>query len=476
MTQASPSAALRAIGSRGPSMRECGVPDFGSSSGDAASRRRESARQADLRRNDHVPRGLRIAAAWSWRLIVLGALIYLATRVISEVSEVIIPVVIALLLTAVLKPIVDVLDRHHVPRALAVAVALFIAILAISALVLLVIWQIQTNFDDLSNGISQGIDKIKNWLDDTFNISSTQLNSSLDQVQNWISDNRERITEGAVSTAATLTHIVTGLLIVLFSTIFFLKDGRAIWLWLVRVLVPRDYEDVADEAGLRAWHTLGGYVRATVAVAALDAIFIGLGVYFTGVPLAIPIGVLVFLFSFVPLFGATISGLIAVLIALVFNGPISAVIVLAVVLGVQQIEGHVLQPVLMSRAVKVHPLAVVIGITTGVTVAGIIGALVAVPLIAMANTVGTFLAHQNPHEEAAAQVEQEGGESGKPDPDATAEISKDADADPSPVPDPADPDADADADADPDADAADGGAPGGGAAGAEDAGSGPSRG
>jgi predicted PurR-regulated permease PerM len=370
--------------------------------------RNDQRRQRDLARNDHVPYGIRVVAAWSWRLIVVAGLIYLFIKVIGTLAEVLIPVIIALLLSAVLKPLVDFFDRHHLPRALAVALALLIALAAMTGLVLLVVWQVQTNFDNLSDGITQGIDKIRTWLNDSFGISNTQLDSSLTTLQKWVSSNSDKITQGAVSTAATLTHVVTGLLIVLFSTIFFLKDGRVIWLWVVRVLVPREYEEIADQAGLRAWATLGGYVRATVLVAALDAIFIGLGVYLTGVPLAIPIGVLVFLFSFVPLFGATASGLIAVLIALVFNGPVQAVIVLAVVLGVQQIEGHVLQPVLMSRAVKVHPLAVVIGITTGVTVAGIIGALVAVPLIAMINTVGTFLAHHDPIVEARLEADVEG--------------------------------------------------------------------
>jgi len=424
-------------------MRECGVPEIPApdvgrradttgpdGSGrirQPAAARRESARQADLRRNDYVPRGVRVTAAWSWRLIVIAALIYLLTAVIGHLRDVVVPLAIALLLSAVLKPIVDFLSRHGIPRAWAVAAALLTAVAAIGGLVWLVVWQVQTNFNSLSDGLTQGIDKVRNWLDDTFNVSSTQLNSALDALQSWIKNNTDKITEGAVSTATTITHLVTGFLVVLFATIFFLKDGRLIWLWVLRVAVPRDYEGIADEAGLRAWATLGGYVRATVLVAAIDAIFIGFGVWIVGVPLAIPIGVVVFLFSFVPLFGATLSGLIAVLIALVFNGPVQAIVVLAIVLGVQQLEGHVLQPVLMSRAVKVHPLAVVVGITTGVALAGIIGALLAVPIIAMANTVGSFLAHHNPEDEALAQVEREGGPSGTPDPAWTEAMNAESD-------------------------------------------------
>ncbi len=361
----------------------------------------------DMRLNDHVPLGIRVAASWAWRLIVIAALIYLVTRVIGGITEVVIPVAIALLITAGLKPIVDFLDRNVMPRSLAAAVALLLGVAAIGGLITVVVWQIQTNIGELSRGVNAGLNQVRDRLRDDFGVSSTQLDNALETAQNYIRENTDKITEGAVSTATTLIHVVTGLLVVLFSTFFFLKDGRYIWLWVIRVLVPKLYEDVADEAGVRAWGTLGGYVRATVLVAAIDAIFIGFGVWAVGVPLAIPIGVLVFLFSFVPLFGATLSGLIAVLIALVFEGPIAAIIVLAVVLGVQQIEGHILQPFIMSRSVSVHPLAVVIGITSGVAVAGIIGALLAVPLIAMANTVGTFLTNQDPGEAAKLEAEME---------------------------------------------------------------------
>jgi predicted PurR-regulated permease PerM len=386
---------------------------------------------ADMRLNDHVPLGIRVAASWSWRLIVIGALIYFLTKVIGGIAEVVIPVLIALLITAGLKPIVDLLERHRLPRALSAAAALLLGIAAIGGLVTLVVWQIQTNIDDLSQGISDGLDKVRNTLRDNFGVSSNQLDNALTTAQNYIRDNTDKITQGAVSTATTLARVVTGLLVVLFSTFFFLKDGRYIWLWTVRVLVPKLYEGVTDEAGVRAWGTLGSYVRATVLVAAIDAICISFGVYLVGVPLAIPIGVLVFLFSFVPLFGATLSGLIAVLIALVFQGPIAAVIVLGIVLGVQQLEGHVLQPVIMSRSVSVHPLAVVIGITTGITVAGIIGALVAVPLIAMANTVGTYLANQDPGEASKleAEMEDEGAPIGSADKEAVDRLAPNTEVD-----------------------------------------------
>ena len=168
------------------------------------------------------------------------------------------------------------------------------------------------------------------------------------------------------------------------------KDGRQIWSWVVR-LFPKDTRARADGAGLRAWHTLISYVRATLAVAFVDAVGIGVGAAVLGVPLALPLGVLVFLGSFVPIVGATVTGLVAVLVALVAKGPVTALLLLGVVLLVQQVEGHVLQPLLLGRAVKVHPLAVVLAIATGVLLAGIVGALVAVPIVAVANTVASYL-------------------------------------------------------------------------------------
>ena len=168
--------------------------------------------------------------------------------------------------------------------------------------------------------------------------------------------------------------MLTGLLIAMFATFFMVKDGRQIWSWVVG-LFPRDTRARADGAGLRAWHTLISYVRATLAVALVDAIGIGVGAAVLGVPLALPLGVLVFLGSFVPIVGATVTGLVAVLVALVAKGPVTALLLLGVVLVVQQVEGHVLQPLLLGRAVKVHPLAVVLAIATGVLLAGIVGAL-----------------------------------------------------------------------------------------------------
>jgi len=189
----------------------------------------------------------------------------------------------------------------------------------------------------------------------------------------------------------TIGHLIAGAFIVLFATIFFIYDGRAIWLWLVRLL-PHAARERTDGAGMRAWLVLSSYTRATVLVALVDAIGIGVVAAILRLPLVVPIAVLVFLSSFVPIIGATLSGAVAVAVALVTNGLLSAVLMLVGVLGVQQLESHVLQPFLMGRMVRVHPLAVVLVVAVGSFAVGIVGALLAVPAAAVANAVVGYLA------------------------------------------------------------------------------------
>ena len=189
-------------------------------------------------------------------------------------------------------------------------------------------------------------------------------------------------------------EVITGFFLALFTLFFFLKDGRSIWLWLVG-LFPGDSRAYIDEAARRAWRTHVSYVRATAAVALIDAIGIGIGLAVLGVPLVIPLAALVFLGAFIPILGSFLAGSVAVLVALVSKGPITALIALAVVILVMQVEGHILQPLLLGRAVRVHPLAVVLSIAAGLLIGGIFGALIAVPIVACANVAGTYLSRRH---------------------------------------------------------------------------------
>jgi predicted PurR-regulated permease PerM len=339
-----------------------------------------------------VPHALRIAAAWSWRLIVIGVVAWALLKIVGTVRIVIIPLAIALLLSALLAPAVGWLLRARLPRSLATAVVLVGGLAAVIGTLTLVVNEFIQGVPELSEKSSQGVRQIQNWLKTgPLHVSDTQLDRYIDEAQGWVNDNTERFTSGALSTAATLAEVLTGTLLVLFATFFFLRDGSRIWRFLVRLL-PVAARWKVDDAGRASWHTLVAYVRATVLVAFIDAVGIGIFLVIFDVPFAFPLAALVFLGAFIPIVGAALSGVVAVLVALVDSGPVTALIILGAVIGVQQVEGHILQPLIMGRAVAIHPLAVIIGIAAGVVLAGITGALVSVPLIAVLNTAVRRLA------------------------------------------------------------------------------------
>ncbi|MGC4854899.1 AI-2E family transporter [Micromonospora sp. DT4] len=339
-----------------------------------------------------VPHGLRIAAAWCWRLIVIGVVAWALLRIVGTVRIVIIPLAIAMLLSALLAPAVGWLLRARLPRSLATAVVLVGGLAAVIGTLTLVVNEFIQGVPELSEKSSQGVRQIQNWLKTgPLHLSDTQLDRYIDEAQGWINDNTSKFTSGALSTAATLAEVLTGTLLVLFATFFFLRDGNKIWRFVVRLL-PVAARWKVDDAGRAAWQTLVAYVRATVLVAFIDAVGIGIFLVIFDVPFAFPLAALVFLGAFIPIVGAALSGGVAVLVALVDSGPVTALIILGAVIGVQQVEGHVLQPLIMGRAVAIHPLAVIIGIAAGVVLAGITGALVSVPLIAVLNTAVRRLA------------------------------------------------------------------------------------
>jgi predicted PurR-regulated permease PerM len=335
-----------------------------------------------------VPHGLRIAAAWAWRLLVLGVLGFYLIKLISNLRIVVIPLAIALLLSALLAPAVSLLLRVGVPRSLATAVVLVGGLAAVVGTVTAVVNEFINGLPDLSQNVSAGIRQIQDWLKTgPMNLSDDQLDQAVQAAEDWLNENATSLTNTTISTATTLFEVLTGTLLVLFSMFFFLRDGRRIWRFVVRLLPAEARWRVAD-AGSASWSTLVAYVRATVLVAFIDAVGIGLALVVLKVPFAFPLAALVFLGAFVPIVGATLSGTVAVLIALVDEdgGLVKALLVLAAVIAVQQLEGHVLQPLIMGKAVAIHPLAVIVAIAAGVVLAGIVGALVAVPLVAVLNT------------------------------------------------------------------------------------------
>ncbi|WP_018790869.1 AI-2E family transporter [Salinispora arenicola] len=339
-----------------------------------------------------VPHALRVGAAWSWRLLAIGIVAWALLKIVGQIRIVIIPLAIALLLSALLAPAVGWLFRARFPRSLATAVVLVGGLAAVVGTLTLVVNEFIQGVPELSEKSSQGVRQIQDWLrTGPLHLDDRQLDNYINEAEKWINDNTAGLTSGALSTAATLAEVLTGTILVLFATFFFLRDGGRIWRFLVRLL-PVNARWKVDDAGRASWQTLGAYVRATVLVAFIDALGIGIFLVIFEIPFAFPLAALVFLASFIPIVGATLSGGVAVLVALVDSGPITALIILGVVIGVQQLEGHVLQPLIMGRAVAIHPLAVIVGIAAGVVLAGVTGALIAVPLIAVLNTAVRRLA------------------------------------------------------------------------------------
>ncbi|MFF3918273.1 AI-2E family transporter [Streptomyces sp. NPDC001852] len=338
-----------------------------------------------------VPWGVRVAAEAGWRLLVLAGTVWVLMKVISAVQLVVFAFVIALLVTALLQPTVARLTRRGVPRGPATALTAISGFVVIGLMAWFVTWQVMENIDTLSSQIQSGIDDLRNWLlKSPFHVTDKQINQIAKNLREAIGANTDQITSAGLEGVQVIVDFLTGLLLVFFSTLFLLYDGRRIWEWFLK-LVPAAARPAIAGAGPRAWRTLTAYVRGTVLVALIDAIFIGIGIYFLNVPMAVPLAVFIFLFSFIPLVGAVASGALAVIVALVTQGVFTAVMTLVVVLAVQQIEGHVLQPFILGRAVRVHPLAVVLTVAAGGMVAGIGGAVVAVPLVAVTNTVVGYL-------------------------------------------------------------------------------------
>ncbi len=340
----------------------------------------------------HLPYGIVVAAAWSWRLVVIIGAIFLGTQALATVSAVVIPFAVALLLAVLLMPMVRFLvTRVRLPRALSALFAVLFLIVFVSGITGLAGQQLTTGTTDLGASLQQGVNQVTDWLKTgPFQLTGAQLESYLQQAQDSLSQNSDALTSGVLTAGSTAAHFLVGLVICLIATFFYLAQGEKMWRFLVRML-PRAAQEPTYQASRRGWVSLGGYARTQVLVAGIDAIGIGLGAFFLGLPFVIPMTLIVFIASFVPIVGAFVSGAVVILVALVFKGWVAALIMLGIVLLVQQVESHVLQPFLMGKAVSLHPLVVIAAVAIGSFLLGIVGALFAVPFVAVANTVVRYL-------------------------------------------------------------------------------------
>lgn len=350
---------------------------------------------------DSVDPFVRKAAAWAWRLLIILAAIVALLWLLGRLKVIVVPVALAVILTALLLPAVDWLDRRGAPRAGAVALVLLSSLTVFGGIMTFVVSQFVSGLPDLTEQVTRSIDNATRWLiEGPAHLSREQIDKAGDAAVTALRNNQEKLTTGALSTAATLTEIVTGALLTLFTLIFLLYGGRHIYAYLTRI-VPAHTRMRVQDAGRAGFGSLIGYVRATFLVALVDAIGIGTGLAIMGVPLALPLASLVFLGAFVPLVGAVLTGFLAVVVALLAKGFVYALITLGLIIAVQQLEAHVLQPLVMGRAVSIHPLAIVLAIATGAVLAGIVGALLSVPVLAFLNSAIRVLAAPNPAAEAA---------------------------------------------------------------------------
>jgi predicted PurR-regulated permease PerM len=354
-------------------------------------------------RDEAVPYWLRVAAAYSWRFLVVAGAVGVVGFVLNELRLVVLPVIVALLLCTVLVPPTRWLRRRGVP-----ALAATLAVLGLSALVLAGIGagiapSLADEFRDLGTDVEGGVDEVSDWL------TEGPLNLSESQVARWrasseraLEENRGALVGGALSGAVVFFEVVAGLLLALVLVFFFVKDGESIWTKFVG-LFPLAKRGHVRELGERSWQTMTAYLRGIALVAFVDTVLIGIALIVLGVPLVVPLMVLTFFGAFFPLVGAFVAGAVAALVALVSEGVVTALIVVAVITIIQQLEGDFLYPVVVGRAMRLHPVAILLALTVGAVIAGVVGAFVAVPVAAVAAAIAAYV-RETSQESAAARA------------------------------------------------------------------------
>jgi predicted PurR-regulated permease PerM len=326
--------------------------------------------------------GRRVAIASAQLLLIVAAIVVIG-YVLGKFWVVLLPVVLGLLFSTVLWPATRFLRRHGWPPALAAAAVLLVFLGAIGGIIAVIAPQVVGQVQDLADGVSGGLQQVQGWLSGPpFNLGQDQVGNAVDSLINTVQNNAQNIAGYAASTAATIGNALLNLVLALVLTFFFLKDGPRWTPWLAAQTGPRAAPHVAA-LSLKAWQTLSEFIRQQAFVGFIDAFFIGLGLLFLGVPLVLPLAVLTFFGAFVPIIGAFVAGAFAVLIALVSVGFTKALIVLAIVVAVQQLEGNVLQPIIQGRGLNLHAAVVILAVTAGSSLAGIIGAFLSVPVVAL---------------------------------------------------------------------------------------------
>jgi predicted PurR-regulated permease PerM len=330
-----------------------------------------------------VPRLLQQAAAWSWRILLTGLVIYLAFRFAVALRLVVLPFIAAILLTALLQPTSAWLQRRGFSRLLATWCVFFIALLVIAGAITLVANRVSADYQTLFNEVQRTTRQIQRSLaGPPFHLNAKRLQAIGSEITTYISQHKSVVAGTVVTGGKYATEFLAAIVLTLFIAFFLIKDGAQIWRWVISPM-RREARRRAARAGDAAWRALVNYIRGTTVVAAIHALFLGLALWLLGVPLLVPFIVLVFIAAYIPLIGIIIVGGLAILVALATKGWVAAVILLAVLLVENQIEAHLLQPLVMGRIIKLHPLAIILVLAVGGIIAGIPGAIIAVPVAAV---------------------------------------------------------------------------------------------
>ncbi|MDO5697001.1 MAG: AI-2E family transporter [Dermatophilus congolensis] len=352
-----------------------------------------------------VPLGLKEAAAWSWRILLVAALVYVGARALAQVPIVTIPFITSLLLAAVLTPVRRWLHvKCRIPHSLAAFIALLIGVTAIVGIFTFIVAQVRANAPRMIEGFVAFVEQASVWLrDGPLQMNDEQVAGYANEISAYLTRNQEALLSGALSTLSTLTHLIGGFLLLLLTTFFMLRDGEPIWSWTLSLL-PRRSRRRLDQVGRAGWHTVGGFVRGQTVIALLHATTLFVLLWVLHVPMAVALSVLIFVASYIPILGMTVAGSFCVIVSLIEHGPGAALIVAIAILTLVQLEAHLLQPLIMAHHVEVHPLGVAIAVLAGTTLGGIAGALFAVPIVAFVNA--TIRATAEPLPPEPAQVPQ----------------------------------------------------------------------
>lgn len=347
------------------------------------SRARAGAAQSPASVAERTVPWLRVAAAYSWRLILVGIVVYGVFTVLGRFQLVAVSLFLALIITAVLRPLADLLNRV-LPRRLSVAIAVVGSLLALFTLLALVGNAVAGESTKLAGEFRGGIHRIELWLrQPPFRLSPGTLSDFQRQVVDYLDTHRANLLSSAVSTLGRIVELVTGGALALFASVFFIHSGERLWAWARDQLLPSGARPGWDQAGRAAWQAFAGYTRGIIIVAATNAALVGVALFVLQVPLALPLTLLEFFAAFIPLVGSPVALGVATVVALAGRGPLTAAAVLVLIVVIGQLEGHVLHPLVMSWAVRLHPLVVAVSVIAGSIVAGVIGAVVAVPFVSV---------------------------------------------------------------------------------------------